>query len=181
VASSAVIIEVPEAEPVIGRWRERFDPIAQVGIPPHVTVLFPFHAPARLDASRLAVVAAIAANSLSFDFELVEVNEFPGVLWLRPVPAGQFIALTRRLVLAFPECPPYDGKYEEQRPHVTVVHADGLHGRDFAQVRAEIERDIDPQLPIRARATSLSVFGSDDDRRWRRVASFPLAPLPADD
>ncbi len=175
-ANSAVIIEVPAAQPVVGVWRDRYDPIAKVGIPPHVTVLFPFHRPELLDDARLATIAGIAADTEPFDFELAELHEFDasGVLWLRPVPAGQFIAITRRLVRAFPECPPYEGRHKDERPHLTIAHPDGFDGRDVADVRAEVEHDVAPRLPFAARATALSVFGSDDDTTWRRVASFPL-------
>ena len=42
---SAVVVEVPEAEPLVGAWRLRFDPVAALGMPAHVTLLYPFVAP----------------------------------------------------------------------------------------------------------------------------------------
>ena len=62
-AQSAVILPVPEADAVIGEWRRRLDRSAAWGVPAHVTLLFPFVAPADIDARVLAAVAdAIAGN-----------------------------------------------------------------------------------------------------------------------
>ena len=36
---SALIIAVPEAEPLVKAWRERFDYSAGVGVPAHITLL----------------------------------------------------------------------------------------------------------------------------------------------
>jgi hypothetical protein len=42
---SVLLVEVPEAEPAVARHRERLDANALLGIPAHVTVLFPFMPP----------------------------------------------------------------------------------------------------------------------------------------
>src|SRR5207245_10786465 len=39
---SALIIAVPEAEPLFSAVREQHDPAAKMGVPAHVTVLLPF-------------------------------------------------------------------------------------------------------------------------------------------
>ena len=44
VLRSGLIIEVPEAETAVAAWRERLDPQAVLGVPAHITVLFPFAA-----------------------------------------------------------------------------------------------------------------------------------------
>ena len=41
VPRSALIVAVAEAEPLVGEWRLRYDN-ALLGIPAHVTLLFPF-------------------------------------------------------------------------------------------------------------------------------------------
>lgn len=42
VGQTGLIVRIPEAEPAVRRWRDRFDPSAEAGVPAHVTVLFPF-------------------------------------------------------------------------------------------------------------------------------------------
>ena len=51
---SALIIEVPEAEPAVARHRERLDPSAALGIPAHITLLYPFLPPAAVSSPVLA-------------------------------------------------------------------------------------------------------------------------------
>ena len=46
---TGLIVEVPDAELVVAHWREQLDPHAMLGVPAHVTVLFPFAAPDRID------------------------------------------------------------------------------------------------------------------------------------
>ncbi len=52
---SAVLVPVPEAERVVSRHRIRLDPAAELGVPAHVTVLYPFVAPPAITATTLAV------------------------------------------------------------------------------------------------------------------------------
>jgi hypothetical protein len=49
---TAVIVEIPEALPAVGQWRARFDTSAAVGVPPHVTIVFPFLALKAITACR---------------------------------------------------------------------------------------------------------------------------------
>jgi hypothetical protein len=44
---SAVLVPVPEAERVVSRYRARLDGAAALGVPAHVTVLYPFVPAAR--------------------------------------------------------------------------------------------------------------------------------------
>ena len=51
---SALGVTVPEAEPWVKNLRERYDPTAAVGVPAHITVLFPFISPDLITDSDLA-------------------------------------------------------------------------------------------------------------------------------
>lgn len=99
---TAILIEVPEAEPSVASWRDRFDPVAARGIPAHVTVLFPFVPPTELDDAVIAQLREVALSQPAFDFRLARLDEFPGVVWLRPDPDEPFRALTRAVWAAFP-------------------------------------------------------------------------------
>ncbi|HYS33327.1 MAG TPA: hypothetical protein VEM58_13815 [Streptosporangiaceae bacterium] len=51
---SAVVVRIPEAEGVVGRFRADLDLAAPLGVPAHVTVISPFVAPAaRRTAGRI--------------------------------------------------------------------------------------------------------------------------------
>src|SRR6478609_6635048 len=47
--TSALVITVPAAEPVVGPWRLQYDPSAAAGMPAHVTVLYPWLAASAID------------------------------------------------------------------------------------------------------------------------------------
>ncbi|MFJ6080386.1 2'-5' RNA ligase family protein [Streptomyces sp. NPDC092369] len=163
---TGLVVLIPEAEPVVGTWRERLDPAARAGVPAHVTVLFPFlHADAVDDAAR-AALGELAARRPAFDLRFERCGRFPGVLYLAPDPDTPFRRLTEAVVERWPEAPPYGGKYEPV-PHLTVGQV-----KDEAALD-EAAADIGPKLPVTARVSSvdLVVFSGTE---WRLEESFPL-------
>jgi 2'-5' RNA ligase len=85
----------------------------------HITALGPFDpapTPAVLD-----VVGEIAASTDPVGVRLERLAQFPnGIIHLVPEPDDALRALTATLVAAFPGWPPYDGQFEDVRPHLTV-------------------------------------------------------------
>lgn len=59
---SAILVPVPQAEPVVGHLRARLDRAAGRGVPAHVTVLYPFLPPAQITGTVLARAAAAVAS-----------------------------------------------------------------------------------------------------------------------
>jgi hypothetical protein len=171
-ARSAVLLEVPEADAVFAEWRGRHDPAAARGVPGHITTLIPFLPLEQLDSPALDRLRALVADTGPLTFALEALDEFPGVLWLRPEPSGPLVDLTRRLWAAYPEYPPYDGQFDEITPHLTVAMTEDAREQD--RLRAEFMQLYGPSLPIRCRATALSLFVSDDDGQWSRRALLPL-------
>ncbi|WP_239456422.1 2'-5' RNA ligase family protein [Nocardioides solisilvae] len=120
---SVLQVPVPALEPWV-RERTAHHDMAYVSADPafvhaHVTALGPFlPSPGPED---LAAVAAVAAATPPFDFVLERTGTFPnGIVHALPEPAGPFRELTRRLVAAFPQCPPYAGAFPDPVPHLTL-------------------------------------------------------------
>jgi 2'-5' RNA ligase len=167
---SALVIRVPEAEALVGGWRRRLDPSAAWGVPAHVTILYPFVAPAAIDAELRSRVAALLAGAAPFAFTLAAVRTFgDDVLYLAPEPAEPFRRLTDLLVDAFPEHPPYGGGFDEIVPHLTV--AEGVSRAEMRAARAAVERG----LPVACRAVEVTLMaGAQVPRSWQAVARFTL-------
>lgn len=86
----------------------------------HITVLGPFD-PAPSPVT-LETIAELAAGTAPIPVRLAEVGRFPnGIIHLVPDPADRLRDLTARLVVAFPDWPPYGGEFgDDVQPHLTV-------------------------------------------------------------
>ena len=74
---SALVVVVPDAEFLVEVVRSAHDPAAAAGIPPHITVLYPFLPPKQLDAAgNRQEVASCFQQFVPFDFVLVSVKRF---------------------------------------------------------------------------------------------------------
>jgi hypothetical protein len=58
---SALIVEVPAAEPAVARRRERLDSSAPLGVPAHITVLYPFLPPGAIGPAVLGDLGRLFA------------------------------------------------------------------------------------------------------------------------
>lgn len=179
---SILIIEVPEAEPfVLQRHRERPDANAPAGIPAHITVLGPFMPPDMIDTAVLAQIGQLFADVAQFRFQFDHTGWFGDqVLWLAPEDPGPFHALTQRVFQAFPAFPPFEGRYDDVVPHLTIGYGHPLHDLRVA------ENSVQAYLPIEAGATAITLIAEQatEWERWAKTATFtltaPTAPAAAD-
>ena len=166
--ASAVVVRVP-LPPGLARLRSRWDRAAGLGVPPHVTVLFPFLSPSALDPGVRRELAAIASSVAPFEVRFARVGRFPNVVYLAPEPADPFVALTEAVSSRFPEHPPYEGAFDVVIPHLTITEADV-----GAAPLAEITALAGGSLPFVRRATALETIVEGPDGRWRSRWRIPL-------
>lgn len=81
-----LLVKVPEAEPLVGGWRRRFDSSAGARLPAHVTVLYPFLDHGRIDADVLGALELLVGAHGAFDIRFECFGRFPDVLFLVPTP-----------------------------------------------------------------------------------------------
>ncbi len=167
---TVLVVPVPELEPFVrGRWAH-YEP-GWVSRDPafthaHITALAPYlREPTSGDLAR---VAAIAATTVPFDYDLREVRAFPdGCLHLAPEPAAPFAALTQALWEAFPRCPPYAGAYDVV-PHLTLDQRSGtVSGASTRALLGDL-------LPARCRADRLELHWY-QEQGCRVLADWKLA------
>ncbi|HCU94303.1 MAG TPA: hypothetical protein DHU96_16930 [Actinobacteria bacterium] len=172
-SESAVLIPVPEAEQIVGHHRARLDQAATLGVPAHVTVLYPFVAPSAITAATIGVLAEAVASVRAFDCEFHATAWFgEEVVWLAPSPDQPFRALTHAVSAAFPAYLPYGGVYDDVVPHLTVG---ARSAGGVAELRAA-EADVLHRLPIRARISRAWLMtGQAAPGSWHSVAELPLA------
>jgi 2'-5' RNA ligase len=166
VPRSALIVTVPEAEPLVHAWRMRYDN-ASLGVPAHVTLLFPFVPTAQVGDALLKELGELFRAQASFSFSLPRAARFPEVIWLAPEPADPFRKLTELIFERYPAYPPYEGIHDEVIPHLTVAVGDRT-------VQDEVEVALTPHLPIAANAREVTLLVEDESGQWRGGERFSL-------
>ena len=119
--STALVVLVSEAEAAVSGVRARFDPSARLGVPAHVTLLFPFMPLSAVSEPVLASLQALFAGFASFTARFAAVRRWPNEAYLAPEPEAPFVALTRGIAARFPEYQPYEGRHTEIVPHLTIA------------------------------------------------------------
>lgn len=166
--TTALVIMVPEADPVVGRARQRYDTAAAEGVPAHVSVLYPFLPVERIDTGVLAALRELFAGHEPFEVRFPRFDRFPELLWLVPEPDGPVRALTAAVAARWPEAPPYGGAFADPAPHLTV--AQWQSEEVYAAVQKECA-DALVLLGTRVAEVQLVAF---DGVRWGQHAVFPL-------
>lgn len=168
---TGLIVRIPEAEPAVSAWRERFDTSARAGVPAHVTVVFPFLDGSRVQGHVHRALAEVLGGHHAFDVRFARCERFPGVLYLAPEPDAPLRRLTEAVVERWPEAPPYGGVFTEVIPHLTVAD-----GQDDT-VLTEIETALHTELPFTARVSSVDLMVH-DGVKWQLQATFDLPASP---
>lgn len=168
---SAVVLRVDEAEAFVAATRQRFDRSAIRGMPAHVTLLYPFRHPDRLDAGTRSALRSYFAGRAPLRFQLAGLCGFPGVLYLAPLPFEPIDALAQGLWERFPDVPPYGGAVANPVPHLTV--AQKPPAESLTQVSEALLAQLAGALPIacEVRAASLAVKRAG---RWSLAEDLPL-------
>lgn len=170
---TALIARVSEAESLVSELRLRHDPSAIQGVPAHITVLFPFKAPAALTSGDLTELERIIGVRPLFPFTLSEVQRWSQTTALTPTPAAPFIELTHAVVRAFPDYPPYAGKHGEVKPHLTV--ADGCaEGAESAET--ELRALLIRNGPVAAHCREVELI-ENSSGAWKVIHVFRLAGM----
>lgn len=168
-ADTALICRVPEAERHIAHYRERYDPSARRNVPAHVTILYPFLPPEVIDTGVLAQLRDIALGVRRFDYRLAETRRFPVALYLAPQPDTGFAALTDAVWRAFPDYPPFAGKFATVVPHVTVAHGDEPQ---LCEIEIELRIALG-SAGVQARCHEM-VLIENSSGRWEEMRRFAL-------
>lgn len=171
---TALAVVVPEAEPLVGAFRTRFNAVAIAQrIPAHVTVLVPW-----VPQAELADGVAIAQDALgalkAFDAQLTRVERFPEHVWLAPEPRERFVELTRAIEARFPEHPPYGGAFDELEPHLTI--GESAAGGSSSDLQRLAQAELGARLPLAFRVDRVTVLALQADEGWDPVTVLPLRP-----
>lgn len=167
---TALIVKVPESEPLVEPFRKKFDPSAAVGVPAHITILYPFKPLSELTKDDFANLASLFAHIQAFPFSLTTISRFPGVLYLAPDPERYFKDMTMAVTAAYPDYPPYKGAFPIVIPHLTVADTDR---EALPSIEKDFARACERGLPVASNAESVWLL-ADDSGFWHDVRPFAL-------
>ncbi len=174
-SKSALILPVREIESIAQPYRRNYTTDGAMGLLPHVTILYPFVAFSEWSASVREALESCLGTVSPFRFALAQLNRFPThrVLFLDPVPNKAFLYLTRTVIKAFPDYPPYEGTIPivELHPHVTI--ATGSTDQELVELEESFRREISDRLPLMITADEIW-FVVKSGTRWQRHATIML-------
>lgn len=170
---SGLLVPIPEAEPIVGPLRQDHDPVARLGIPAHVTVLFPFVPAAAADDALDESLRALFRTAVPFPYRFARVGRFGDTtVYLEPEPSEPFSALTRRVVAQWPHYPPYEGVFDVVVPHLTV--GDQLEPGTADLLEGEARAAMGAHGPIPGRCTEVVLMTEGSDARWSTFGRYPF-------
>jgi hypothetical protein len=133
-----LMLVVPGAEELVGRYRLEHDHYARAGVPAHVTVREPFLPPAEWDDAR---VRGVLEPLLPVELTLARTEDRPGGLVLLVEPDDALREVTAAVSAAWPELPPHKGARPDLAYHLTVIRTAG------PAVRGAAKAELDRRLP----------------------------------
>jgi len=167
---SAIIIRVTVPLEV-ERVRRRSVASAALGVPAHVTVLFPFLPVGILSLADRAIVEDVVGRFAPFELSFGRVGRFPSAVYLLLEPAAPVVAMTRALNRRYPELRPYGARFRSIVPHLTI-------SEDSADQPEDLAAALGSALPFRHRVTEVEVMAQSATGRWRPRWRLPLGVRP---
>ncbi len=166
---SAVIVPIA-LPPDLRAVRDRTDAMAARGVPPHVTVLFPFLPVSALTAAVHDALAGLVAGRHPFVVRFDQVRCRDQAVWLVPADQSPFLRLTADVTACWPGYPPYGGVHAALIAHLTLVETSDAETFDAACALAR------ESGPLDADATELLVITEDEAGHWHGRWRLPFRP-----
>lgn len=147
-----VAVLVPEAEPLVGPFRDELDPTARRGLGAHLTLVYPFVEPADVTDATVDALRSAVAPVAPFSCDFGALRWFGRrVLWLAPEPVAPLREIAARIRQHVPDLAPED---RELVPHLTV----GLRRAAPAEALRAAEEALAPQLPLTVRVDRVALM-----------------------
>lgn len=171
---SAIDIHLESLDELVAPWRQATVEVANKGVPPHITLLYPWRV-APLSEEDTREVQKVLEQCHSFEIQLAKVSHFgKRVIYLALDDESEKAVkhLMQVLFLAFPETPPYGGAFSDPTPHLTIAKAND--DKHFEELMEEISHVVTLKLPIKYQVSGVSMIEETDDGYWHVWASIPF-------
>jgi 2'-5' RNA ligase len=165
-------IEIVVDDPVLASfpyWQQ----MAEIGVSPHITLLYPWR-PAPVDDASINALRGVVRRFEPFSLTLSQVATFPkGVVYVVVEPVPLLGSLMAALAGAFPDTEPYRGEFADTGPvaHLTLATCEP---DDLDTVRSEYAHALTNILPVCVRVTAVRVGEQTGTGSWVLTRVVPL-------
>ena len=173
-SESALVILIPEAEALVESFRKQYGPSPALGIPAHVTLIYPFKPPSELTGDVIRKLESLFSKSPRFTISFSEVRRFPNVLYLAPDPDEPLRRLTELLTRLFPKTQPYNGQFAEVIPHLTITQVSDVG--QLQEISDNFKKVAEGKLPIRSCITEILLMDNESGD-WQTRTRFQLGVI----
>lgn len=164
---SGLVIPVPAADPLLASVAARYPGTVRVGVPAHVTLLYPFIAADELDEQITNALGELLVKQVPMTVEFAECYRRGGFVALRPDPVAGLSELSNATRRQWPDVKPYGGLYgDDVELHLTVAMSSS------EKTAATIEREVTADLPIAAELREVWLVAFEG--RWKLRQRFEL-------
>jgi 2'-5' RNA ligase len=170
-AKSSIDIHFDSLGNLIDRWRISSVEVANLGVPPHITLLYPWRDVPLLndDLEQLKTVLS-KHQAFSLCFDRLETFEI-GAVYLALQDGSSARAIMSDLMKAFPDTPPYGGDFLDAVPHLTIARCDP---ENVHVLKAEIAREL--TLPLEFLVNEIAVMEEEAEGHWFTRHIIALQP-----
>ncbi len=159
---SSIDISLPMLIAQIDTWRKPTVEVANLGVPPHITLLYPWRN-APVSPNDLTELSQLLISFQPFELCFNRLETFQaGVIYLALEDESVPRAIMKKLFEGFPDTKPYDGIFIDPTPHVTVVKA---KKDELEKLRLEITQAL--ELPIKILVKEITVMEEDSEGYWK--------------
>ena len=171
---TALIVLLPEADPVVGPFRAPHDSGAARGVPAHITILYPFMPTDVLDPKVVDELRSAFSSIAAFEISLTSIEWFNhDVVYIRPEPDAVLRQMIALVVERWPQWPPYGGEHPDPTPHLTIGDS-----ADLSAMRQAAEQ-VRRRLPLHVEVCKVQLYAGRAERgtptgTWHHRLTFPL-------
>ena len=162
---TSIDIHFREVDALVSRWRHATVAMAAKGVPPHITLLYPWR-PAPITDVDVSALKSVLKEQRPFPLVFTRVEQFANrVLYLAVSEESELTTLMEKIVAAFPDASPYGGEFSAPIPHLTIAMApDDV---TFDALVQEVSASVASELPIKVIVQEVVVMEEGEDTNWK--------------
>jgi len=161
---TSIDIHCGEVDALIAKWRHATVAMASRGVPPHITLLYPWRR-APITAADMSALKSVVKEQRPFSLVFTRVQHFSNrVLYLAVNEDSEVKTLRLKIVAAFPDASPYGGEFSTPITHLTIARApDDV---TFDALMHEVSASVASELPIEIFVREIVVMEEGEDTNW---------------